>query len=302
MSTTTTTITTSGGGDSIFSPLTLVTPDSPAEALKDIPALEICPTGDIIISLTPEAAAPAKPPTDSKAAPAPAPAPASDAGTTTKPKPLRFRVSSSVLCAASPVFNAMLGPNSSFAEAVSLRTAARAPATSPIKPSAPLVQHVQPLYDDNGTALAVILYALHLQTHKVPRTVTFPQLKQLAVVCDKYDCVGAVRLWAETWMQPFRGDVTTVGYEDWLFIAWVFSSRKFFERVSKSLVPRVVVDEDETGRRVVSWAAHKGRGRDRLRQFDSYVPEVILSRLIPSCLLSGVWQWGFPGGSTADEV
>lgn len=103
-------------------------------------------------------------------------------------------------------------------------------------------------------------------------------------------------------MQPFRGDVTTVGYEDWLFIAWVFSSRKFFERVSKSLVPRVVVDEDETGRRVVSWAAHKGRGRDRLRQFDSYVPEVILSRLIPSCLLSGVWQWGFPGGSTADEV
>ncbi|KAI5840790.1 hypothetical protein DFP73DRAFT_557864 [Morchella snyderi] len=277
MSTTITTVTTGGGGgESIFSPLTLVTPNPSPQALKDIPALEVCPTGDIIISLTPEAAAPAKPPTDPKAAPAPA----SDASTTAKPTPLRFRVSSSVLCAASPVFNAMLGPNSSFAEAVSLRTAARAPASSPLESSAPLVQHVQPLYDDNGTALAVILYAIHLQTHKVPREVTFQQLKQLAVVCDKYDCVGAVRLWAEVWMEPFRKNVTMVGFEDWLFIAWVFSSRNFFAKVSKSLVSRIVVGEDEAGKRVVSWAAHKGRGRDRLRQFDAYVPEVILNALL----------------------
>lgn len=137
----------------------------------------------------------------------------------------KFKVASAVLCLASPVFRAMLGPNSSFKEACELRDS-----------KALNEPHMIPLGDTDPQALAVILYALHLQTDKVPRFVSFENLYKLAVTCDKYDCANAVSLWASIWTNGWEHYALLAGYEKFLFIAWTFKMEDVFAKLSKKLI------------------------------------------------------------------
>lgn len=86
----------------------------------------------------------------------------------------RFVVDSHVLCLASPVFRAMLGPN--FKEGHDLRHAEEVEE-----------EYVLPLLDDdNIEAFEIILNAIHLQNAKVPQTVSYETLLELAVIVEKY--------------------------------------------------------------------------------------------------------------------
>ena len=40
----------------------------------------------------------------------------------------------------------------------------------------------------------------HMQTSQLPTTLTAMDLFKLALVCNKYDCVGVVRAWAMIWI------------------------------------------------------------------------------------------------------
>ncbi|KAF8426718.1 hypothetical protein EV426DRAFT_592555 [Tirmania nivea] len=72
----------------------------------------------------------------------------------------RLQVNSTVLCIASPVFRAMLGPNSFPKETVDLASNNR--------------NHITPLIiplEDDANALAVILSILHLQFNWLPKPI-----------------------------------------------------------------------------------------------------------------------------------
>ncbi|KAI5842905.1 hypothetical protein DFP73DRAFT_552675 [Morchella snyderi] len=140
----------------------------------------------------------------------------------------RFRVSSQVLCLASPVFRAMLGPHSSFREACELRTHT-ANAAEP---------YVLPLEDDDPEALAIVLFALHLQNAKLP---TFIKEKRtiwnMAIICDKYDCTAAFSVWVDGWADGWRRRAfRNSGHGLWLFISWTFGLGDVFTFISKKLI------------------------------------------------------------------
>lgn len=137
----------------------------------------------------------------------------------------KLKVASQVLCSASPVFRAMLGPASSFREACELR-----------KMSATAEPYRLVLEDDNPEALAVILLALHCQNKFVPVTVSFQNLLDLAIICDKYDCATAVSLWTDIWTKDWKKMAQDAGYEQWLFIAWTFGVEDVFHSLSKKLI------------------------------------------------------------------
>jgi hypothetical protein len=143
----------------------------------------------------------------------------SDAGTA------RFKVSSQVLCIASPVFRAMLGPSSSFKEACELRASAIS--------SEP---YVLQLGEDDPQALVVVLNALHLQGSKVPISISFQNLVDLAIICDKYDCAPGVTLWADVWTEVWKKYALEPGFERWLFISWTFGIDEIFMSLSKKLI------------------------------------------------------------------
>jgi hypothetical protein len=92
----------------------------------------------------------------------------------------QFRVSSSALCLASPVLRAMLRRN--FGDL-------RATIESDQEP------YKLDIEGDDPVALFVVLHILHLRSDKVPHTISFENMDDLAAVavwCDKYDCYSAL--------------------------------------------------------------------------------------------------------------
>jgi len=185
------------------------------EQKPEVRHLEICPNGDMEISLQ------------------------SGADNVT----YRYQVSSLQLCACSTVFRAMLGPKSSFAEAVELR-----------KNRLELLEtdslDTKELYkleveDHDPTALAAVFSVIHTRTKNLPDNIPFEGLLQIAIICDYYDCAAAMRPWDDMWMKPWKGEALTTGFESWLFIARVFEEETVFWNLCQRLVRNSIVDDGE---------------------------------------------------------
>jgi hypothetical protein len=137
---------------------------------------------------------------------------------------MKLKVSSHVLCTASPVFRTMLGPNSKFKEACELR---KCSVETPYEHS---------LTEDCPEALMVTLLVLHCRSGMVPVDLAFRNLVELAIVCDKYSCPEGLLPWMETWTASWTPLILTRGYEEWLFIAWVFGIKEGFEELSRKII------------------------------------------------------------------
>jgi len=137
---------------------------------------------------------------------------------------VRYQVASQVLWSASRVFRRMFGPESQFKEAVDVRRAERGYGPAVI-----------PLYDE-PEVLELIFNTLHHHNDKLPDTIPFERMVEIAVICDKYELQCALRFVAEMWSRPLWS--IDAGYEDWLLISWVFGYEDKFTQVSKELIKR----------------------------------------------------------------
>ena len=88
--------------------------------------------------------------------------------------------------------------------------------------------------DDDWEALLVLLHIVHLQFSKVPDSLAFETIVQVAVLCDKYDCVGLVKPWLSLWYEETHA--LEPGHELWLFIAWVLGKKEIFQDLATKLV------------------------------------------------------------------
>ena len=127
-----------------------------------------------------------------------------------------FRVSSSAMKLASPVWRAMLSIQNGFKEST----------------------HAEDIVfpDDDCHAVFLLLLACHLRYQDIPEQLGFRQLIALCVVCDKYDCISLVRPWILTWMSPWKICVGQAGFEEWAFIAWVVGDEDIFKRATDPIV------------------------------------------------------------------
>jgi hypothetical protein len=178
---------------------------------------------------------------------------------------IRFLVSSTILIMHSPVFSAMLGPSSQFAEAVAFR---RQPAHAE--------PYVMELHDDDPVALAVVLRALHLLVAGIPRTINIRQLARIAVICDKYDCAEALRMWADIWVAPYSPYKAQLPTHEslMLFVSWLWGYEDIFKDIANNFTENIVVIEGEDGNMKKKW-----RWGQMLWEFDQHIPEFIIGRL-----------------------
>ncbi|KAH7304928.1 hypothetical protein B0I35DRAFT_414148 [Stachybotrys elegans] len=93
-----------------------------------------------------------------------------------------FHVSSKTLALASPYFAALFGPN--FKEGIATRSGEK-----------PCIA----LEDDDPGAMDTILKALHHQCADIPLEMELKELVQIAIHCDKYDCIKAMKPWTGNW-------------------------------------------------------------------------------------------------------
>jgi len=226
--------------------------ESPSEATKQHPGgkswkqqtrdvnLDICPYGDMEIVLT------------------------------TSTIHVTYRVSSHQLCSGSPVFRAMLGPQSSFSEANGLRRHQSSSSTAS-NPNYSLFQ-ITAEEEHDPTALATVLYVLHGRAEKIPELITFENLLEISIICDYYDCAAMIRPWDETWMAQLRSLTSKPGYESWLFISWVFGNQDVFGEMTKSFSRDGVMVDGEFGVMVA----------EKVERLDIHLPQGIIGTIMSS--------------------
>jgi len=100
-------------------------------------------------------------------------------------------VSSKVLSLASPVFRVMIGGR--FKESVKLAEKKACSETYDL-----------PLPEDDAEATTILCKASHFSTNDVPEKPTTVCLERLAYLCNKYQCISAMKycsvLWLRNWM------------------------------------------------------------------------------------------------------
>jgi len=140
-----------------------------------------------------------------------------------------YRVSSRQLRARSPVFCDLISPQ----------------AVAPAHTGQRHKLEVENVHD--CTALAVVLYILHAQVEKLPERILFDNLVEIAVVCDYYRCASALMPWDEEWMKHWTryADTFAPGYEDGLFVWWVFEVEGCFRQATKLFAGKGFFQDDE---------------------------------------------------------
>lgn len=121
-----------------------------------------------------------------------------------------YHVSSVHLQAASPVFDTMLSPRFKEGE---------------LNPIDGLYHIVASDWDKE--AFRILLNALHLRSHAIPRIITLEMLTKIAIIVDYYKCYEAIQLCSEMWIRHLEAAVPimsayTQDVDMWMFVAWVF--------------------------------------------------------------------------------
>ena len=86
------------------------------------------------------------------------------------------------------------------------------------------------------TAMMILMKAIHLQGHRVPREVQFDILHKIARLCDKYDLLRSLGPWPEVWSKFHEFGIGATGYDEWLYIATVFKNEEAYTRITKKLI------------------------------------------------------------------
>ncbi|KAL2038621.1 hypothetical protein N7G274_008669 [Stereocaulon virgatum] len=137
-------------------------------------------------------------------------------------------VSRKALCLGSPVLLAMLGDDSQFSERIARKTGSDG------------VQIIR-FQDDDFSAMQVVVNIMHLQNDKVPQNVSFQQLHQIAILCDKYDLKRCLGYWPEKWTAPWLESYSKTGHEAMLFISITFKLTSAFEDITAHLIRNTTV-------------------------------------------------------------
>lgn len=98
--------------------------------------------------------------------------------------------------------------------------------------------------EDDAEALLLLLRIVHLQFNKIPSRLEFDTILNVAILCDKYDCVGVVKPWLPLWLVNEDTQCDKPGYEEWLFIAWVFGREKLFGSLAKKLLREMKTNDE----------------------------------------------------------
>ncbi|EKD17459.1 uncharacterized protein L3040_005062 [Drepanopeziza brunnea f. sp. 'multigermtubi'] len=92
--------------------------------------------------------------------------------------------------------------------------------------------------NDNGEALLILLRIAHLRFGAIKPTYEPPELFEIAILCEKYNCASLVKPWLGSWL-PLESWATILNDDRWLYIAWAFGREIMFRKVAKGIVTRM---------------------------------------------------------------
>jgi hypothetical protein len=108
--------------------------------------------------------------------------------------------------------------------------------------------------EDPAEALLILLNITHFRFTGIPTTLPLNILSEIAILCDKYDCVHLAKPWLPQWLANENSEwkstdptPTTLAFgappapprEKWLFIAWVFGREQVLKDLASLLVREI---------------------------------------------------------------
>ncbi|KAK4692995.1 hypothetical protein P7C71_g4314, partial [Lecanoromycetidae sp. Uapishka_2] len=150
-------------------------------------------------------------------------------------------VSRKALSLSSPVFLAMLGKKSKFQESTDQTIDKNG------------IQTIS-FPDDQFQPMLTVARIIHLQSNFVDKEVSFQQLYQIAILCDKYDLRRCLGPWVDIWSKPYLDSFRSEGFHGWLFISKVFRYGDVFKAITRHLIMDCEISA--TGEHVI------GKGHD----------------------------------------
>ena len=148
-----------------------------------------------------------------------------------------LQVSRKALSLASPVFLAMFKKDSGFMEAVNQSSDQHGIQTTSFP-------------DDSLDMMIIITHIIHLQFDKVPSTLSFGQLHQMAIYCDRYDLKRCLGPYPDIWSKSHLETYALEGHKEWLLISSLFNHGWIFKEITKYLILNTKIGTD--GRLVIS--------------------------------------------------
>lgn len=161
---------------------------------------------------------------------------------------LRFRVSSHLLAAVSPLFSQMFSPSrEGDAQLDMVDDLPPPPAKYTYEDKTEVKVYRMPQFERNDNdALRILLDAAHMRKHEIPNKIDFESFVSVAEVCLRYRCLPVLiefqvrYLWLRQWLHMLPQWLHTTdessGRDGLLLISYVFSFRGLFARMSKSAV------------------------------------------------------------------
>ena len=138
-----------------------------------------------------------------------------------------FRVCKAAMRLTSPVWRAMLSTEYNFMEATK-------------------TTHEITFPEDDVASFFTVLLAGHVRFLEIPKCVDEKILRNLCVLCDKYDCITVLRPWLAVWMAPLLENLRNRKFpSDWAMIAWVTGRENLFKSATNELVISCNLDETQ---------------------------------------------------------
>ncbi|KAE8371688.1 hypothetical protein BDV26DRAFT_286588 [Aspergillus bertholletiae] len=163
----------------------------------------------------------------------------------------RFLVSSKILSMASQVFAKLF--NSKFSEGIQM-THSTCPTIS--------------IHGDDTAAMRTIIRILHYQDPPQDNPINAESFAIIAIHCDKYDCIKALRPWTFKWFSDLQSIATAEEYGYLLLAAHLFRSAEQFSRISVKAQTRL------SSKFLLEWAAV-----DILNYLPNHVENELVNRI-----------------------
>ncbi|KAI9867731.1 MAG: hypothetical protein M1813_008531 [Trichoglossum hirsutum] len=191
---------------------------------------------------------------------------------------LQYQVSSHMLSKASPLFAQALkiAPSRMPGPFIPKGMEGQLPVVPPVRvPAKSATLIFMPQKEYSIGALGIVLCAAHMRNDKVPRSISFRELVEVARVCQQYQCIDPVSLFVELlWLPQWQEWIGHPGYGDFLLISYVFGHARIFETASKRVILQLRGDQDVMEDKMLPLHV-----RERLRQ----VRAAILARILDCC-------------------
>ncbi|KAE9364482.1 hypothetical protein N431DRAFT_447657 [Stipitochalara longipes BDJ] len=154
-------------------------------------------------------------------------------------------VSSHAMSLASPVWRKFISPPWRPSQIDKKKKASRSEDNEGVKLSSePEPDEPLDFREDDAEALLLLLRIAHLDFVSVKKRLSVEELYNLAILCDKYDCVHLIKPWVDEWYRDAELLRVVGESSKRLFIAWSFGRIENFKIAASVLLMQGGTDEN----------------------------------------------------------